>query len=65
MDGVLGGFPETSEPDLRESRRPRPRRALHGRRFLNLVSKRPGAARRRVLDCGAGIGRAQELSQWN
>ncbi|CAK9008980.1 unnamed protein product [Durusdinium trenchii] len=48
LDGVLGGFPETSEPDLRESRR-----------FLDLVSSRaPNPPKREiVLDCGAGIGR--------
>ncbi|CAJ1388798.1 unnamed protein product [Effrenium voratum] len=47
LDGILGGFPETSEPDLRESRR-----------FLNIVRSAPKPpGRRRVLDCGAGIGR--------
>lgn len=47
VDGVLGGYPETSGPDLRESRR-----------FLELLQKTPGARRfERVLDCGAGIGR--------
>ena len=50
MNGVLGGFPETSEPDLRESRHAvwifrgmkRPRVNVW-RRFLNLV-RRPQRA---------------------
>lgn len=47
VNGVLGGYPETSGPDLRESRR-----------FLELIKGAPcppgfGSA----LDCGAGIGR--------
>jgi len=47
VDGVLGGYPETSDPDLRESQR-----------FLELLQKTPGARRfERVLDCGAGMGR--------
>jgi len=47
VDGVLGGYPETSGPDLRESQR-----------FLEALQKTPGARRfERVLDCGAGIGR--------
>jgi len=47
LDGVLGGFPETSEPDLRESRR-----------FLDLIARGPKPPERStVLDCGAGIGR--------
>lgn len=47
VDGVLGGYPETSAPDLRESKR-----------FLELIKKAPKAPGfGHVLDCGAGIGR--------
>jgi len=47
VDGVLGGYPETSGPDLRESKR-----------FLDLVKKAPSPPGfGSVLDCGAGIGR--------
>ncbi|CAE7344364.1 unnamed protein product [Symbiodinium necroappetens] len=51
VNGVLGGFPETSEPDLRESRR-----------FLKMVRRPtdPPSQRGTVLDCGAGIGRVTE-----
>jgi len=51
VNGVLGGFPETSEPDLRESRR-----------FLNLVRlpHDPPSREGTVLDCGAGIGRVTQ-----
>jgi len=47
VEGVLGGYPETSGPDLRESRR-----------FLELMKRAPGAPGFGcALDCGAGIGR--------
>lgn len=47
LNGVLGGYPETNAPDLRESRR-----------FLNLIKKAPSSPQfGRVIDCGAGIGR--------
>lgn len=50
VDGVLGGFPETSEPDLRESRQ-----------FLDLLFRSPHPPDRgTVLDCGAGIGRVSK-----
>jgi len=48
LNGVLGGFPETNGPDIRESQR-----------FLDLVRRAEGDALRvgSVLDAGAGIGR--------
>lgn len=47
LTGILGGYPETNGPDLRESRR-----------FLELVQQKPNPPEfGRVLDCGAGIGR--------
>lgn len=47
VNGVLGGYPETSGPDLRESKR-----------FLELIKKAPNPpVFDSVLDCGAGIGR--------
>jgi len=47
IDGVLGGYPETNGPDLRESRR-----------FLELLGRAEGPpCFGTVLDCGAGIGR--------
>jgi len=47
LNGVLGGYPETNGPDLRESRR-----------FLNLLRRLPAPPSfGTVLDCGAGIGR--------
>merc|ERR1719401_2706852 len=47
LNGILGGYPETNGPDLRESRR-----------FLDLLRSAPGAPDfGMVLDCGAGIGR--------
>lgn len=47
LNGVLGGYPETNGPDLRESKR-----------FLGLIRKGPTSpAFDTVLDCGAGIGR--------
>lgn len=51
INGVLGGYPETHGPDLRESRR-----------FLDLLLRRAPAApgNKTVLDCGAGIGRVSE-----
>lgn len=47
VDGVLGGYAETSGPDLRESTR-----------FLDLIKKGPSPPKfGSALDCGAGIGR--------
>jgi len=47
LNGILGGFPETNGPDLRESKR-----------FIELIKQKPlPPTFDRVLDCGAGIGR--------
>ncbi|CAE8585379.1 unnamed protein product [Polarella glacialis] len=47
INGVLGGYPETHGPDIRESRR-----------FLDMVRLAPNPPTfGTVLDCGAGIGR--------
>lgn len=50
INGVLGGFPETNGPDLRESGR-----------FLDLLFQSPaGPGKATALDLGAGIGRVSE-----
>lgn len=47
LAGIMGGYPETSGPDLRESKR-----------FLQYIREGPNPpAFHTALDCGAGIGR--------
>jgi len=47
INGVLGGYPETNGPDLRESKR-----------FLDMIIRQPSSPRFGLaLDAGAGIGR--------